>query len=124
MNAESVQMGVGPADHYLESGVKLGYGGIASDQQTPPDKGDHFLQHNTELIYAGHDRVLMAELSSKQTSILRPRLPDSPVLSALLGMGFPELDEMRISELESIRGCLGHSVVRDRSFTATKTFGK
>jgi hypothetical protein len=39
MNAKSVQMGVAPAHHRPESGVKLGYRGIASDQKTPLDPG-------------------------------------------------------------------------------------
>jgi hypothetical protein len=38
-----------------------------------------------------------------------------------LGMGFPELGSVRISELESIRGRLGLPVERDRHFRADKT---
>ena len=35
-----------------------------------------------------------------------------------LGMGFPELGSVRISELEQVRGRLGLPVERDRYFTA------
>jgi len=35
-----------------------------------------------------------------------------------LGMGFPELGSVRISELEQVRGRLGLAVERDRYFTA------
>ena len=38
-----------------------------------------------------------------------------------LGIGFPELGSVRISELESIRGGLDLKVERDRHFRADKT---
>jgi hypothetical protein len=38
-----------------------------------------------------------------------------------LGMGFPELGSVRISELERVRGRLGLPVERDRYFTPDKT---
>ncbi len=41
-----------------------------------------------------------------------------------LGMGFPELGDVRISEIQSVRGQLGLPVERDRRFTATKTLGE
>jgi hypothetical protein len=41
-----------------------------------------------------------------------------------LGMGFPELGDVRISELRTVRGRPGLAVERDRSFTATKTLSE
>ena len=38
-----------------------------------------------------------------------------------LGMGFPELGSVRISELENLRGGLGLPVERDRLFRADRT---
>lgn len=38
-----------------------------------------------------------------------------------LGMGFPELGCVRISEIESLRGALGLPAERDRHFAAQKT---
>lgn len=38
-----------------------------------------------------------------------------------LGLGFPELGSVRISELETVRGKLGLPVERDRFFIADKT---
>jgi hypothetical protein len=48
--------------------------------------------------------------------------PDEPdILFGLcdLGMGFPELGSVRLSELQSVRGPLGLGVERDVMFTAT-----
>jgi len=41
-----------------------------------------------------------------------------------LGMGFPELGSVRISEIESVRGKLGLPVERDRSFVSEKTLSE
>jgi len=38
-----------------------------------------------------------------------------------LGMGYPELGSVSLSELESVRGSLGLPIERDLSFRATKT---
>lgn len=38
-----------------------------------------------------------------------------------LGLGFPELGSVRISELEAVRGRLGLPVERDRHFSPDKT---
>lgn len=49
--------------------------------------------------------------------------PDDPDIAfglCDLGMGFPELGGVRISELETVRGGLGLPVERDLHFTATK----
>lgn len=47
----------------------------------------------------------------------------SPIFSILfglcdLGMGFPELGSVRLSELESVKGRLGLGIERDLYFTA------
>lgn len=50
--------------------------------------------------------------------------PDDPDIAfglCDLGMGFPELGSVSISELESIRGRLGLPVERDLHFAPTKT---
>jgi len=50
--------------------------------------------------------------------------PDDPDIAfglCDLGMGFPELGSVRISELESIRGRLGLPVERDLHFAPMKT---
>lgn len=50
--------------------------------------------------------------------------PDDPDLAwglADLGMGYPELGSVRISELESARGALGLPIERDRHFAPTHT---
>jgi hypothetical protein len=41
-----------------------------------------------------------------------------------LGLGFPEMGSVRISEIESIRGRLRLPVERDQHFEATKTVGE
>lgn len=38
-----------------------------------------------------------------------------------LGMGFPELGSVRLSELDSVRGPLGLAIERDRHFRADRT---
>lgn len=58
------------------------------------------------------------------TWLLTELFPDSPDLATGLcdlGMGFPELGSVRISELESVRGALGLPVERDRHFNARHT---
>jgi hypothetical protein len=52
---------------------------------------------------------------------LDPEDPDIAFGLCDLGMGFPELGSVRMSELESVRGRLGLPVERDRSFSPTKT---
>ena len=50
--------------------------------------------------------------------------PDDPDIAfglCDLGMGFPELGSVRISELESVRGRLGLPVERDLHFSTVKT---
>ncbi len=47
---------------------------------------------------------------------LDPEEPDIAFGLCDLGMGFPELGSVRISELESVRGKLGLPVERDRYF--------
>jgi hypothetical protein len=47
---------------------------------------------------------------------LDPEEPDIAFGLCDLGMGFPELGSVRISELESVRGALGLPVERDRYF--------
>ena len=50
--------------------------------------------------------------------------PDDPDIGfglCDLGMGFPELGPVSLSELESVRGRLGLPVERDLSFKPTKT---
>jgi len=41
-----------------------------------------------------------------------------------LGMGFPELGSVRLSEIKFIRGALGLPVERDRHFKANKTLSE
>lgn len=52
---------------------------------------------------------------------LDPEEPDIAFGLCDLGMGYPELGSVRISELESVRGRLGLPVERDRHFIATQT---
>jgi hypothetical protein len=52
---------------------------------------------------------------------LDPEDPDIAFGLCDLGMGFPELGSVRISELESVRGKLGLPVERDLHFLADKT---
>ena len=50
--------------------------------------------------------------------------PDDPDIAfglCDLGMGFPELGSVRISELEAVRGRLGLPIERDLHFLPTKT---
>lgn len=51
-------------------------------------------------------------------SELDPHDPDIAFGLCDLGMGFPELGSVRLSELALVRGPLGLSVERDRSFSA------
>lgn len=50
-----------------------------------------------------------------------PDDPDRAFGLCDLGLGFPELGYVSLSELQSIRGRLGLAVERDRHFVATKT---
>lgn len=52
---------------------------------------------------------------------LDPEEPDIAFGLCDLGMGFPELGSVRISELESVRGRLNLPVERDRHFMPTQT---
>ena len=52
---------------------------------------------------------------------LDPENPDIAFGLCDLGMGYPELGCVRISELESVRGKLGLPVERDLHFAASKT---
>ncbi len=52
---------------------------------------------------------------------LDPQEPDIAFGLCDLGMGFPELGSVRISEIESVRGRFGLPVERDRHFKANKT---
>jgi hypothetical protein len=52
---------------------------------------------------------------------LYPTDPDIAFGLCDLGMGFPELGDVSISEIESVRGRFGLPVERDRSFTTEKT---
>jgi len=52
---------------------------------------------------------------------LDPEDPDIAFGLCDLGMGYPELGCVRISELESVRGKLGLPVERDLHFAPTKT---
>lgn len=54
-------------------------------------------------------------------SELDPEEPDIAFGLCDLGMGFPELGSVRISELESVRGALGLPVERDRHFAPVYT---
>jgi hypothetical protein len=54
-------------------------------------------------------------------SELYPADPDVAFGLCDLGMGFPELGDVRLSELESVRGPINLPVERDLHFTATKT---
>ena len=52
---------------------------------------------------------------------LDPEDPDIAFGLCDLGMGYPELGSVSLSELESVRGRLNLPVERDLYFTATKT---
>lgn len=52
---------------------------------------------------------------------LDPEDPDIAFGLCDLGLGYPELGTVRISELESVRGCLGLPVERDMHFAPVHT---
>jgi Protein of unknown function (DUF2958) len=52
-----------------------------------------------------------------------PEEPDIAFGLCDLGAGFPELGNVSLAEIATLRGCLGLPVERDRHFTATKTLG-
>jgi hypothetical protein len=61
---------------------------------------------------------------AQATWLLTEVYPDDPDVAfglCDLGHGFPELGDVRISEIEEVPGPWGLPVERDRSFTATKT---
>lgn len=61
------------------------------------------------------------------TWFLTELYPDDPDVAfglCDLGMGFPELGDVRISELEAVRGQFGLPVERDRHFIADKTISE
>ena len=57
-------------------------------------------------------------------SELYPADPDVAFGLCDLGMGFPELGDVRLSEIATLRGPMGLPVERDLHFTATKTLGE
>jgi len=56
-------------------------------------------------------------------SELDPEDPDIAFGLCDLGLGFPELGSVRISELQRVRGALGLPIERDHSFRPTRTIG-
>jgi hypothetical protein len=54
---------------------------------------------------------------------LDPDEPDIAFGLCDLGMGFPELGSVRLSEITSVRGPMGLAVERDLHFEADKTLG-
>ena len=61
------------------------------------------------------------------TWLLTELYPDDPDVAfglCDLGMGLPELGDVRISELEAIRGSFGLPVERDLHFSADKTISE
>jgi hypothetical protein len=60
MDVESVQMGVTPAHHCLQTDVKRADAGDAAHQQTPPNQWTDVAEHSAKLVDTGHDRTLMA----------------------------------------------------------------
>lgn len=73
------------------------------------------------------DRVPVVKLFTPDgacTWLLTELDPDDPDIAfglCDLGMGFPELGSVRLSELDSIRGHIGLAVERDLHFAADKT---
>lgn len=57
-------------------------------------------------------------------SELDPEDPDIAFGLCDLGMGFPELGSVRISELQSVRGALGLPIERDLFFIPDRTLGQ
>jgi hypothetical protein len=72
----------------------------------------------------GEDHFPVVKLfypAGAHTWLLTEMKPDNPdILFGLcdLGMGFPELGYVSLSELESVRGLLGFGIERDLHFTA------
>jgi hypothetical protein len=59
--------------------------------------------------------------------LLTELYPDDPDVAfglCDLGMGFPELGDVRLSEFDGVRNLAGLSVRRDDSFSAAKTLSK
>lgn len=74
-----------------------------------------------------HPVVNLFTPDAQATWLLSELYPDDPDVAfglCDLGMGFPELGDVRISELEALRGPLNLTVERDRSFTAKQTLGE
>jgi hypothetical protein len=64
---------------------------------------------------------------AQATWLLTELYPDDPDVAfgpCDLGMGFPELGNVRISEIEALRGPLNLPVERDRYFTAKRTLSE
>ncbi len=53
-----------------------------------------------------------------------PADPDVAFGLCDLGQGFPELGDVRLSEIAAVRGLMGLPVERDRGFAATKTLSE
>ena len=53
-----------------------------------------------------------------------PADPDVAFGLCDLGMGFPELGDVRLSEIAGLRGQLGLLIERDRGFVASKTLSE
>jgi hypothetical protein len=50
VHLETVQMVTGPAEGDLENIVKAGHGGVAADEQAPPDQRADSPQHDAQLV--------------------------------------------------------------------------
>ena len=64
---------------------------------------------------------------AQATWLLTELYPDDPDVAfglCDLGLGFPELGDVRISEIEEVRGPLGLPVERDEHFTAQKAISE
>ena len=78
-------------------------------------------QSNNECVkLSPFSRSVVAE-ASWLLSELYPADPDVAFGLCDLGVGFPELGDVRLSELTALRGPFGLPVERDRHFRATKT---
>jgi hypothetical protein len=70
---ETVQVLVGPAQHSLESGVEIGDGTVAANEQPAPDQRTDIAQDDTQLA---QERPVLGRLRQSQTcaiaDLLRP----------------------------------------------------
>lgn len=81
--------------------------------------GDHVLARENTLDFPPVVKLFTPDAAC--TWLLSELDPDDPDIAfglCDLGMGFPELGSVRISELEQIRGRFGLPVERDRHFSA------